>query len=300
MNRTFWSLLLSLFLLACNAPVDNSEQATTQKIEKKIKKNKKTKEEPASGAVDIITKWELPGLLKEVSGIAYLSDHKFACVQDEAGTIFIYNTSTALIERKVDFGAAADYEGLTLAGTTAYSVRSNGKIFEVSDIKTQHPKITEYDTPLTAENDVEGIAYDQKNNRLLIALKGRETEARDFKGIYAFDLKTKKLLPDPVIKVSLTDPQLPHSKGKNRNNAIQPSDIAIHPVTSQVYLLEAANPQIFILNADGSIQSRYKLNRTLFNHPEGITFSPAGELYISNEGYKRKANILKVKIEDVL
>ena len=37
----------------------------------------------------IIRKWEMPEDLNEISGIAYLSKDRVACVQDEEGILFI-------------------------------------------------------------------------------------------------------------------------------------------------------------------------------------------------------------------
>jgi DNA-binding beta-propeller fold protein YncE len=104
---------------------------------------------------------------------------------------------------------------------------------------------------------------------------------------------------EPVFKLNLKDPQLANYKGKNPANALQPAEVAIHPTTGAIYLTEASNPQLFILNADGTIKSRYKLDDKVFTQPEGITFSPSGELYISNEGKKENGNILKVQLKNL-
>jgi len=287
-----WSLLLSFSLVFC----DNSKASYAEQADAKKDKSGKKNKQNASSEVKIIDKWELPGILREVSGIAYLGKDQFACVQDESGVVFIYNTATNKIDNQITFGATGDYEGIALVGRTAYVLRSNGKIYEVNNIDTQTPKIKEYSTALTAKNDVEGITYDARHNRLLLAIKGAETDASNFKGVYAFDLKTKELSTAPVIKIDLTDPLLPIKKGKKPTNNLQPSEIGINPATQEIYLTEAANPQLFILNADGTIKARYKLNKDNFSQPEGLTFTPSGELYIANEGKEENGNILRVQI----
>ena len=296
-NKKFGSLLLVFFFLSCDTiQADDSGKVTTQNEKKKSKKAKSPKE-AASAAVKVIQKWEVPTILREVSGIAFLGKDQFACVQDEAGVIFIYNINTNKIDKQITFGAAGDYEGIAIVGRTAYVVRSDGKIFEVNNIDAPSPDINEYTTPLTAKNNVEGLTYDEKNNRLLLAIKGAETGTKDYKGIYAFDLKAKKLVAEPVFRLNFKDPLLANYKGKNPTNALQPAEIAIHPTTGAIYITEATNPQLFVLNADGTIQSRHKLDDKVFSQPEGITFSPSGELYISNEGKKENGNILKVLLQ---
>jgi DNA-binding beta-propeller fold protein YncE len=296
-TRIGCGLLLTFSLFACDASkADQPGMANFKDDNKKEKKGNNKKEEEAAPAIEVSQKWQLPNILQEVSGIAFLGENRFACIQDEAGVIFIYNTGTAKIERQVTFGASGDYEGLALVNKTAYVVRSDGKIFEVNNIETDPPQVKTYTTPLTATHNVEGITYDRQHNRLLLAIKGEETGQKNYKGIYAFDLKTKKLSATPVLKVNLEDPLLPQAKSKNLQRALQPSEIAVNPVTGAIYLTEATNPQLLVLNADGTIQTRYKLGSQTFSQPEGIAFGPGGELYISNEGKKTSGNILQVNI----
>ncbi|MBC3538543.1 SdiA-regulated domain-containing protein [Rufibacter sediminis] len=285
------SLLLSLTALACE---NNKAMGFADDKPKKGKKKKTV--EPASAAVQINQKWEVPAILREVSGIAFLGDGRFACVQDEAGVIFVYNTKTNQIEKQVTFGAAGDYEGIALVGSTAYVVRSDGHLFEVGNWQTAAPAIKEYSTPLTEAHNVECLTYDAKQNRLLLAIKGEEPGSPEFKGVYAFDLSAKTLSAQPIFKLNLKDPKLPQGTAKSLSKTWQPSEIALHPVTGDIYLTEASNPQLFILNANGSIKERLKLSDADFYKPEGIAFSPSGELFISNEGKKDPANILLVNL----
>src|SRR5690606_19277519 len=76
----------------------------------------------------IIRKWDMPESLEEISGIHYLSKDRIACVQDEQGIIFIFNLDTDLVEKKINFAKAGDYEGLAIVDSTAYVLESNGKL----------------------------------------------------------------------------------------------------------------------------------------------------------------------------
>ncbi|MGV3585390.1 MAG: hypothetical protein ACO1OF_00165 [Adhaeribacter sp.] len=288
------SLVFPGLLLSCEN-ANGSNPGDDGKTKKEQKKNK-TKE-VASTAVEVVKKWDLPEILLEVSGITYLGNNQFACVQDEDGVIFIYNTVANKIERSITFGAAGDYEGIAVVGRTAYVVRSDGKIYEVDNLDTKSPKVTEHDTPLTAANNVEGLTYDAKQNRLLLAIKGAEAGSQTYKGVYAFNLSTKKMAAQPLFKIDLNDTNLKNNAGKKLNNALQPSEIAVHPKNGNIYLTEGANPQLFILSPTGKILARHKLDDQVFNQPEGITFSPAGEMYISNEGKKEPGNILQVRLK---
>ena len=82
---------------------------------------------------------------------------------------------------------------------------------------------------------------------------------------------------------------------KKRSMVIMPSSIAIHPVTKDMYITDGRNSLLMILSATGSVKKVLQLNSKEFNQPEGITFHPDGEMYISNEGTKGGGNILKVE-----
>lgn len=284
-------LFMSFGLIFC----DNASKADEK--QDKGKKKKAKKEEVSSSNVEVVEKWSMPGVLKEVSGIAYLSPNRFACVQDETGIIFIYNTNTNEIEDEVDFASSGDYEGITVAGKAAYVVRSDGKLFEIPDLLGNSSlPVKTYSTPLTAEQNVEGLCYDKKQNRLLLVIKGSEPNDPDTKGIYAFDLKSKKLNPEPVYKINLRDPAFADLKTKKENAIMQPSEINVHPQTDDIYITEATKPKLLILDSSGKIKTLLTLSSSEFSQPEGITFSPDGDLFISNEGKKEAGNILQVKI----
>ena len=142
-------------------------------IKKKQKKPNEEKLESTHPNVKIIQKWDMPADLTEISGIAYIKKNRFACVQDELGKIFVFNTVSGKVEREIQFGDAGDYEGIALANETAYIVRADGMLFEVNNYANGKPSLMQHKTHLTAKQNVEGLCYDKKNNRLLFAIKGK-------------------------------------------------------------------------------------------------------------------------------
>ena len=79
---------LSAFFLVSEASEILQPETLWENAMDKGKKSKAGKE-ATSRDVKVISKWEVPDILREVSGIAYLGPNRFACVQDEQGTIFI-------------------------------------------------------------------------------------------------------------------------------------------------------------------------------------------------------------------
>jgi uncharacterized protein YjiK len=255
-------------------------------------KTGKNKDKGTATDVRIMDRWDLPAELKEVSGIAMIDNDRFACVQDEEGSVFIFNKASKQVEKKISFAGPGDYEGITVKGNTAFVVRADGRLYEV-EMNASKANAKEYDTPLTLDHNIEGLCYDAKNNRLLLATKDGEPGNKDYKGIYAFDLQKKSMASEPVMKIDL-DHQV-FSGSKKKNKVIAPSAIGINPTTSQIYITDGPAARLLIMNSSGNIESLLQLGKE-FAQPEGITFGSKGEVYISNEGTKQPGNIMQVEI----
>jgi len=266
--------------------------------ETKIEMGKNYESVSANAPITIIKKWNMPKELTEISGLSYKGEKQFACVQDEAGKIFIYNIATSSVEKEISFGAAGDYEELAVVDKTIWVLRADGKLFEVSNLDAAKPTVKEYSTHLTTKQDPEGLCYDKKNNRLLIAIKGAEPGTEDYKGIYSFDLGSKKMDQQPAFKIDLLDKVFGNNgSGKKKKGSINPSGIVIHPVNGDMYIIDGRNSQLLITDASGKIKNLYQLSAKDFSQPEGIAFNSAGDLFIANEGTNQPGNILQVRID---
>ena len=233
--------------------------------------------------INIEQTWNFPASLREVSGIAYLENNRVACVQDENGVLFIYNLENSTIEEQIEFAGEGDFEGIAVEGTTAYIVQSDGTIYRIADFEN-NPEITEHPTGLTRDQDVEGLCYDPKNNRLLLAIKEKEPDSEDYKGIYAVDTETMEMNATPVFKLQFDDPIFEQTDVKNKYDRFMPSEISIHPKTGNIYMLEGRVPKLLILDSEANPEKLYFLNVNDFEQPEGLTFDPSGNIYLSNEG----------------
>ncbi|MDQ7917678.1 SdiA-regulated domain-containing protein [Mesonia sp. MT50] len=254
-------------------------------------------ENKSEKSYQILQQWELPKDLVEISGISWLGNQKIACVQDEEGIIYIYNLKTAKIEKTIEFGDKDDFEAITIFNENAYALRSDGTIFEVKNYNNSDFKTRKYDTFMEGKNNTESLALDVKNNRLLMAAKDRDPFSKKSKGIYAFNLETKKLQKKPVYHLNFEDEIFDKVRKKKIKKTFSPSEIAVHPQTQEIYVLEGKKPKLLILNPDGSPKRLIELDKEEFRQPEGMTFAPNGDLYISNEGKKENATILKVALK---
>lgn len=244
------------------------------------------------------SRWDLPVILTEISGIAFLGSNVIACVQDELGSIFLFDLMRKIITAEIEFASSGDYEGIAIVNNDAYVLRSDGVLFEVSDFQSQSKKIKEYkiNLPKLSQN-FEGLCYDIKGNRLLLAPRAFDSDDSNSKGIYAFNLSDKIFSDKPVFSIKLTDPIFAAVKKTGKNEVLIPSEIAIHPVTDDVYISDARNKQVLVLNRTGVIKSLHQLSSNTFPKTEGIAITSDGELYLSNEGKKSRPNIIRLSAD---
>jgi len=256
----------------------------------------------------------LPEILHEISGLTETGPTSFACIQDENGMLFIVDVEKNEIERQIPFGFDGDYEGICRVGKTIFVLRSDGLLYEVPDYLSETKQTIFHATNIPAANN-EGLCFDEKNNRLLIGCKGKiskEKENKDRRLIYAFDLKTKKLLPEPVFDFNVSEitafaiknKAIPatreNKKGRTVTSSVKfsTSEIAIHPINKMLYLLSAADHMIMVFDETGNIKHIQSLDPVLFNKPEGITFFQNGDMLITNEGQANVPTLLRFRYKE--
>lgn len=245
-------------------------------------------------------KWVLPDELREISGLAYLGPDRLACIQDEDGIYYEYHLGRAKISRRDNFGKKGDYEGIEVVNDTAYILKSNGKLLYFSIAQDKIGDVFQIKTDLSANNDAEGLGFHGKMGNLLIACKEepgtKKNEISKGKGIYAVAMRKKKFKKKPcyIIKGKAYNTML-EMKGlqKSRHKPFKPSGIAVHPKTHNIFVIASVGKILAVLTPEGKLKELVPLNPKIFKQPEGICFSPEGDLFISSEGKGGHGYILK-------
>ena len=226
--------------------------------------------------------FKLPASLTEISGLSNaIKADQLCAVEDETGVIYVIDKTQGDVLKKVKFWKKGDYEGIECVDDVIYVIKSTGTLYEVQNFNTENQEVIKYNTFLTRENDVEGLGYDSSQNCLLIACKGlpKGEESYDLaklkKEVYKFDLKTKKMNPQPAFTISqeiiynfMQKYDMGHDTEKlikyfqpDRSLTFSPSAIATHPITKNVYILSSVKKIIIVLNSKGKMQYINLLNK---------------------------------------
>lgn len=231
-------------------------------------------------------KYTLPGTLNEISGLTYYKDDKLLCVQDEEAVVYVFDTKKGKVVKDFGFGGYGDFEGIEYVNDEVYVLESNGRLYRFAPEST---KIGRTKTDLPKKTEVEGLGYDPKTKRLLIAVK--EGKGSSDKAVYSFDLVNKAVFKD----MSLNDEQL-KAAGIDPKT-YKPSGIAVHPITGEWYILTSVGKRLVITSRQAKITYSEPLDPDVFRQPEGICFAPNGDLYIASEGRGKRGYILKFKYQ---
>lgn len=235
--------------------------------------------------------------LKEISALSP-TDQKgiFATIADEKGVVYFLDAvHGGAIVKTVFFRDKGDFEGIEMVGNEIWALKSDGKLFELSDWNgpdSVHIQI--HETFLKKKNDVEGLCFDPKRNALLLACK-ENPDSVYARHVYAFDLNTKQLNPNPVFTIDPDEVIKLVPYGENdKHHAFSPSGIAIHPVTGDVYVISTALKRMVILDYNtGKIKAAARLDKQLLPQPEGIAFDPDGTLHLCSEGKSGDALLME-------
>jgi len=229
-------------------------------------------------------------------------------VQDEHGIIFIYDIHRNELSGQISFHGNGDYEDIARTSEAIFILRSDGKLYEVTNLKSSEIA-KEMTLERLKENDNEGLCFDRKNNRLLVAHKDKpkkDTGIEDMGVVYGFDLEKRELLKNPVISFNLSGlqkfaadnkvfPEEKDKKGDGDKHEVRfsPSALAVHPVTGRLFVLSADEYLLYVFNINGTIEHMVRLNHKIFNMAEGIAFFENGDMLISNEGKNKVPTLLR-------
>jgi uncharacterized protein YjiK len=247
-------------------------------------------------------RWELDDDLEEISALTVLDSVAVAAVEDEHGIVYVLDTSSGRVTRRVRFAGRGDYEGIERIGNRLYVLESNGDLFVLhADYRSwgDREDARRIKTPLSGRYDTEGLAFDPASGDLLIACKeypGKKLGKR--RAIYRFDPITEKLDDEPAFLLSADQISPFFDDSSASYGHFKPSALAIHPLTGHLFLVSSRDRVILELNRNGDALSAMRLDEQIAPQPEGIVFLDGGRMLISTEADGRKAALILFRSEE--
>jgi uncharacterized protein YjiK len=234
---------------------------------------------------------KLPVELDEISGLAFYNhDSSVFAIGDEFGYLYKIPLTKGKPIRKWKFSNQGDYEDLVMVDKVFYVLQSNGNItaFTFDD----HNQILSQQKEFPASgNEFEILYFNPHVFKLVLLCKDCETDKKKALTAIYFNLLNKQFDDSAAIDVTAIANMIGEKKIK-----FKPSAAAIHPITDELYIISSINKLLVVCDRNGKPKQTYPIDPGLFKQPEGITFTPQGDLIISNAAAGRGvANLLFFK-----
>jgi uncharacterized protein YjiK len=236
-------------------------------------------------------KIELGKHLHEISGIAYIPGKDLIVAEnDEKGDIFLVDFKNKTDNAgKVKFGGKGDYEDIVHTDTAEYMLIATGSVVQVM---TKDSSFSTKEFPLDrgGNSEFESMYLGADGKSLVLLCKECSKEKDEVRTAYRFDLATLTFSTTPLYSINIADIK---KLLKDDQAEFKPSAAGINPVNGKLYIVASVGKLLAVADKNGKVEQVFRLDPVLYNQPEGMTFAPNGDLYISNEGGEGIATILK-------
>lgn len=225
----------------------------------------------------------LSDALSEISGICYYpKDSSVFAISDETGDLYkIHLTKKFLIE-KWAFNKKHDYEDVFLQDGSFYVLRSDGSV-EVLNFTNNGDTIfnrkCKFPFRDKKKNEFESMYYDANYKGLIVLCKDCDEDKKSKVSAWNFNPENDTYKPATF---SIDVKPIAEKTGIDKLK-LKPSAAAINPITKDVWVLASENQLLVVTDREGNPKDVFTLNPLIFTQPEGITFTPWGDLLISNE-----------------
>jgi uncharacterized protein YjiK len=235
-------------------------------------------------------RWELPGRLREISGLAQVPGDRLFAHDDERAVIYEIGYQEGRLLKAFAMGehpVNADFEGIAFAEDRFYLVTSDGRIYESREGDDDDRMLfNTYGTGVGTQCEVEGLAFEPADRTLLLACKTpRVEEIEDFVAVYRFSLESREVV-DPPLLVPL-DAITSQIDGKS----FRPSGIERHPLTGHYVIVAAQQSAVAEITPGGRVVTVLELRPGNHRQVEGITFLNDGTLVLADEGGRGHARL---------
>lgn len=236
-------------------------------------------------------RWELPGALREISGLAATPDGRVFAHGDERAIIVELDvrreraTKTFAMGRQ---GAPGDFEGIAVTNGRFWLVTSDGILYESGEgANGTHVPFRMYDTGVGTQCEVEGLAHDPAADALLLACKTPRVRAlRGMVAVFSWSIPRRALVSRSGVRVRADS--LARSAGVS---TFHPSGLERDPTTGHWLLVAARERAVVEITPDGDVVAGAALSRRGHRQPESIAIASDRTLLIGDEAAGRRATL---------
>ena len=225
----------------------------------------------------------LSDALAEISGISfYPKDSSVFAISDESGFLFKIQLAKQFRTEQWSFGQKRDFEDVVQHGAAFFILESNGNV-ETLNFSKKGDTIYNRRTIFPGDNkklmEFESLYYDDQYKGLVMICKDCEDDKRSYTSAYFYNPVIDSFA-GPIFRIQTGDIA---SRLGLAEIKFRPSAATINPLTQDVWVLSSTNQIIAVLDRQGAVKDVFTLNPAIFHQPEGITFTPSGDLMIANE-----------------
>jgi uncharacterized protein YjiK len=221
--------------------------------------------------------------LREISGIDfYAKDTSVFAISDELGYLFKIHLKNNYITQKWKFDKTLDFEDVSFHDSLFYILESNGNIHTLK-FAPRGDTITTQTTVFNSEgkgkNEFESLYYDSARNSFIMICKDCEGDKKSAVTAWGYNPENHAFTQ----AVFIINAEIIAKKAGEKKMKFKPSAAAINPATGELWILSAVNELLVRADQNGNCKEAYPLNPGLYTQPEGISFTPKGDMIISNE-----------------
>lgn len=225
---------------------------------------------------------DLPEALDEISGIAYYpKDTSVFAIIDEDGTLFKIPIKNPKEISSWRFDKKRDYEDVVLLDSVFYVLESNGDIFSVqfkgNDIISEKANFSDFSKKA---DEFESLYYDKELKKLVLVCKECEEDSKNT--VSAFSWSPADSAPGYRKFWTYEMGKVFKALGVSKSH-LKFSAASVNPLTNEIYAISSIQNVLLVMKKDGEVKEVFPLDPGIYKQPEGISFTPEGDLIISTE-----------------
>ena len=237
----------------------------------------------------------LPMGIESFSDIAFLDSTILICLQEDKSSLVLFDLSSNQVSTPIT---------INLPNKIIDFSRIDSTIILLDDQVQVHFLLPPYDSSsLVTENDILGnwksaatCIHESTKRMFILTQNNFDVDNPVSNSIYTYTISKRKLNEKALFDISISDIEMfaienniatPQNKFTDLSDSLSqlifnPSAMAIHPKTNEIYILSSENRSIVVFNQFGEVQDLFFLDEKLVSNPKAMTFHPSGDLLISN------------------